>query len=444
MKRVLIIAASDSGGGAGIQADIKTVTLCGAFAMTAITALTAQNTRGVENVLAVAPSFIQQQIEVVLSDIGADAVKTGMLVNAETISAVAQSLNKYPDARLVIDPVMKAKSGHSLLAREAMETLRQKLLPRAFIITPNLDEASALCGRTVDSLDGMQEAARSIHGMGPRYVLIKGGHLAGDCCDLLYDGAAFTRFDAPRIATASTHGTGCTLASAIAAELAKGLEPGAAVRRAKEFITTAIRFAVPLGSGHGPTNPYANIARDAQVMQCCRELEAAFLRLQEARIGCLIPEVQSNFGYATPAAVSPDDVVAFPGRIIRLHDSITRVAAPAAGASRHIARVILTARGHDTSCRAAMNIAWSPEIIDRCRNRGLLVAEFSRGDEPPNVREIEGSTLEWGTRKAISETGRVPDIIYDHGGAGKEPMTRVLGTDPMAVALKILSIAKET
>lgn len=441
MKRVLIIAASDSGGGAGIQADIKAVTLYGCHAMTAITALTVQNTLCVENVMPVPPSFVEDQIRTVLTDIGADAVKTGMLLNCGIIEAVARSLKRLPVESVVIDPVMKAKSGHSLLDPDAVECLKRELFPHAFMVTPNLDEAEALTGLKLDSDEAINQAAVSIHAMGPRCVLIKGGHRAGGCRDVLYDGRDFTVFEAPRIDTKNTHGTGCTLASAIAAGLAQGLNPVEAVRRAKEFVSTAIRFAPALGKGHGPTNPFANIDRDAQIMRCCRELEAAYRMLEQARIGALIPEVQSNFGYAIDSARSPEDIVAFPGRIIRLRDSITRVAAPEPGASNHIARVILTARAFDPSIRSAMNIAFTEDVIRRFNRCGLSVAEFSREDEPPDVRRIEGFSLEWGTRQAIASFGKVPDIIFDRGGMGKEPMTRVFGRDPYDVARKVIMIA---
>ncbi|MCX8043227.1 MAG: bifunctional hydroxymethylpyrimidine kinase/phosphomethylpyrimidine kinase [Desulfobacterota bacterium] len=440
MRRILIIAASDSGGGAGIQADIKAVTLYGCHAMTAITALTVQNTIGVENVLPVAASFVEDQIRAVLSDIGADAVKTGMLLNTGIIRAVVQMLTRFPVPRVIVDPVMKAKSGHSLLDPAAVQCLKRELFPCAFMVTPNLDEAAELCGFAVDSDDALREAARMIHALGPRYVLLKGGHRRGDCCDVLYDGSVFTEFDGERIDTKNTHGTGCTLASAIAAGLAQGMDPCTAVRRAKEFVTTAIRCAASLGAGHGPTNPFANVQRDAQIMACVRELEAAYAQLEQARIGTLIPEVQSNFGYALAGAQTPDDVVAFPGRIVRLRDTIARVAAPEPGASRHIAKVILTAHAADPSIRSAMNIAFSDALLRRCRDRGLRIAEFSRTDEPSDVQHIEGSTLEWGTRQAIDAFGGVPDIIADRGGMGKEPMIRVLGTDPNDVARKVIRI----
>ncbi len=259
IPRVLIIAGSDSGGGAGIQADLKTVSALGAFGMTAITALTAQNTTGVFGVVEMTPEFVAQQIEVCVTDIGCDAVKTGMLSSAGIIEAVAQQVGKHNLQPLVVDPVMIAKSGAPLLKPEAMDTLKTKLLPLATVITPNLHEARALTGMDIRSLDDMREGAKRLHEFGPQFVVVKGGHLEGmgDSVDILYDGQEFTEFCAHRYETKNTHGTGCIFASAIAASLAAGKEIKSAVAIAKEFITAAIRNGLPLGKGQGPANPFS-------------------------------------------------------------------------------------------------------------------------------------------------------------------------------------------
>jgi len=339
---------------------------------------------------------------------------------------------------------MKSKSGDRLLEPSAIEALKAELLPLAFMVTPNLDEASVLAGIRVDSIESMQEAAFRIHNMGSKNILIKGGHLENDCTDLLYDGQEFTELSAPRIMTKNTHGTGCTLSAALATELAQGSSTLEAVKKAKEFITTSIRFSLPLGHGHGPTNPFANLSRDTQIFHCATELTRAFRKLQEACIGPLIPEVQSNLGYAIPSAVSPEDVVAFPGRIIRLGKTITQVSGPAVDASRHIAKIILTVLQYNIRYRSVMNIAYSPTIIECCRALGFRVGEFSRKEEPLDIKELEGSTLEWATERVLSSGGaEMPDMIFDRGDVGKEPMTRVLGTDPIDVAEKIIKIAKE-
>ena len=252
--RVLIIAGSDSGGGAGIQADIKAVTALGAFAMTAITALTAQNTLGVHGVLPVPLEFLRQQIAVVLDDIGADALKTGMLADSATIEAVCAEITaRAPAVALVADPVMVAKGGHPLLVPEAAETLKRCLLPIATVLTPNLPEAEALCGFAIADVGAMHQAAKALLALGPKAVLLKGGHLPGDeVVDLLATGARMEIFRDRRIDTRHTHGTGCTLASAVAAGLAQGLSLRDSVIRARAYVRAAIASAPGFGAGHGP------------------------------------------------------------------------------------------------------------------------------------------------------------------------------------------------
>jgi hydroxymethylpyrimidine/phosphomethylpyrimidine kinase len=251
--RVLIAAGSDSGGGAGIQADIKAVTALGGYAATAITALTAQNTKGVFGVEGVSPTFIQQQMRVVLEDIGADAVKTGMLHDAATIEAVAEVLREHPGLPVVVDPVMVAQSGANLLQDSAVAALSERMLPLASLLTPNLPEAEVLTGLSIESEAEMAEAGRQLLRKGAKAVLMKGGHRAGEeMVDLLVTGAGVTRFADPRIDTKETHGTGCTLASAIATGLAQGLPMETAVARARRYLRAALAAAPGFGEGQGP------------------------------------------------------------------------------------------------------------------------------------------------------------------------------------------------
>lgn len=260
MKKVLTIAGSDSGGGAGIQADLKAFAARGVYGMSALTAITAQNTVGVQEVFELPAEFVAQQIDSVMSDIGADAWKTGMLSNAEIIQVVADRARHYRVELLVIDPVMVAKSGDPLLREEARDALIQELVPLAYVITPNHHEAQVLTGMEISSVKDMREAAVAIHAMGARNAVVKGGHLPGasNAVDVLYDGRQFTELDAPRIDTPNTHGTGCTFASAIAAELAKGHNVYEAVRIAKQYLTAALRAGADLhiGEGHGPLNHF--------------------------------------------------------------------------------------------------------------------------------------------------------------------------------------------
>ncbi len=263
MKRALTIAGSDSGGGAGIQADLKTFAARGVFGMSAITALTAQNTVGVQGVFEIPPDFIALQIDAVITDIGADAVKTGMLSSATIIATVTRKIREYHLAPLVVDPVMVAKSGDPLLRADARDALIRELLPLATVVTPNLHEARVLCGFEITNLDEMRRAARVIRALGPQNVVVKGGHLpeTSDAIDLLFDGDTFREYRAPRIESNHTHGTGCTFASAIAAELAKGHPVAKAVGIAKDYLTQTLRASVGLeiGHGHGPMNHFSGL-----------------------------------------------------------------------------------------------------------------------------------------------------------------------------------------
>jgi hydroxymethylpyrimidine/phosphomethylpyrimidine kinase len=254
--RVLIVAGSDSGGGAGIQADIKTVTALGGYAATAITALTAQNTLGVLGIVPVEAAFVRQQMEAVLGDIGADCLKTGMLHDASIIAAVADCLAAMArDLPSVIDPVMLSTSGARLLDPSAVAALRDRLIRRATVLTPNIPEAEALLGRRIAGAADIEPAARALRALGPRVVVLKGGHMQGDTVrDVVVDAGESYALERPRIATRHTHGTGCTLASAIATGLAQGMAPRAAIERAHAFVQEAIRTAPGLGQGHGPLN----------------------------------------------------------------------------------------------------------------------------------------------------------------------------------------------
>ena len=257
LPRALTIAGSDSGGGAGIQADLKVFFALGCHGMSALTALTAQNTVAVTGIHPVPPEFVAAQIDAVVSDIGVDAAKTGMLASREIIEAVAEAVERHAIPHLVIDPVFVSKHRDHLLAEDAVDALTKLLFPLAEVITPNLYEAGALVGRDeIGSLSEMREVAEALHALGPRAVLVKGGHLPGDrAIDLFYDGGEHVELEGPRFDTEDTHGTGCALSAAIAAHLAKGSELGAAISSAKTFVSGAIERGLRIGKGFGPVNP---------------------------------------------------------------------------------------------------------------------------------------------------------------------------------------------
>lgn len=257
MPSVLTIAGSDSSAGAGIQADLKTFAALGVYGSCAITAITAQNTRGVTAVLEMPPDIVAAQIDAVAADIRPDAIKTGMLASAPIIEVVVAKVREHGLPNLVVDPVMVAKSGDRLLRDDAVTVLRDLLLPLAAVVTPNLPEAEVLAGFAIDSDEDVRRAAKEIVGLGARAVVVKGGHReAAEAVDVLYDGITFRDYSAPRIDTTSTHGTGCTFASAIAAYLARGEPLAEAVGQAKEYLTEALRRAYPIGGGHGPVHHF--------------------------------------------------------------------------------------------------------------------------------------------------------------------------------------------
>ena len=258
--KAMTIAGSDSGGGAGIQADLKTFAALGVYGTSALTAITAQNTVAVTDVHEIPTSTISAQIDAILSDIGADAVKTGMLSSSAIIECVAESLGRHAGlpgvSRLVVDPVMVAKSGDSLLQKEAVSALKELLVPLAAVVTPNIPEAEALTDMSITSDEDVAEAGRRIVRMGARAVVVKGGHRVGPATDLYFDGSTFREFTAPRFDTVNTHGTGCTFASAVAAGLAQGLSTEGAVEQAKAYVTEAIRASFSIGGGHGPLHHF--------------------------------------------------------------------------------------------------------------------------------------------------------------------------------------------
>ena len=359
-----------------------------------------------------------------------------MLASPALVRVVAAKIKEYLVPNLVVDPVMAAQGGDLLVTGDIRKALAGELIPLADLITPNLPEAEILLGREIKSPKNMAEAARALLTLGPKAVLVKGGHLAGPALDILFDGQEIREYSTPRLKTPHTHGTGCTYSAAIATRLAQGRPLAQAVAEAKEFITEAIRRAVPIGQGHGPANHLAFLQKQA-VLDSLRQ---AFETLSQGLTGALVPEVQINLGFALLGAAGPEDVAAFPGRIVRLGKGVAAVAGPAFGASSHVARIILTAMRTDQAIRSAMNIRYDEAFLEKVGNLGLTVEGFDRADEPPEIKAREGSSLEWGTNEVIKRIGRVPDLIFDLGEVGKEPMIRVLGPDPQAVTAKAISL----
>jgi len=267
MKTALTIAGSDSSGGAGIQADLKTFSAHGVFGMSVITSVTAQNTRQVLAIQDISPDIISKQIDAVFTDIHVDAVKIGMVSQTESILAIVDRLKYYKPVNLVLDPVMISKSGYDLLQPQAVDTLIRELIPLATIVTPNIPEGERIAGMDIKSIDMMEKAAMEIYKMGPKNVIIKGGHMEGEATDVFFDGEQFVYLKSPRINTKNTHGTGCTLSSAIASNLALGLDMKQSVQKAKEYIIGAIQHSLDIGKGAGPTHHFYKLYQQAGIME---------------------------------------------------------------------------------------------------------------------------------------------------------------------------------
>jgi len=441
----MTIAGSDSGGGAGIQADLKTFAALGVHGTTAITSVTAQNTYSVLAVEDLEPYMVKKQIRVVAEDLGIDSAKTGMLHTEKIITAVSSEVANYRFP-LTVDPVMVAKSGAPLLKPEAVDALRNHLLPRATIVTPNRFEAEKLADMKIKTKEHAKIAARRISKMGPDAVVVKGGHIdeEGDAVDLLYFKGEFKVLRASRLNVKTTHGTGCSFSAAIAAELAKGEKIPAAVETAKRFVTLAIKFGLEVGRGYGPVNPLAHLYRESSKCSVLMNVEEARKLIESVpKVGSLVPQVGMNVAMAIPYAENVDDVAAIEGRIVKVLGGVKVVGSPWFGCSSHLARYILEVIKHDSARRAALNLKFSDEVLGLLKRRRLRLSFYDRKEEPEAVKRTEGMTIPWGVTQAINRIGKVPDVIYHRGDVGKEPMIVILGERASDLARLVAQVAKE-
>ncbi|MGQ0535926.1 MAG: bifunctional hydroxymethylpyrimidine kinase/phosphomethylpyrimidine kinase [Methanobacteriota archaeon] len=434
----LTIAGSDSGGGAGIQADLRAFAAVGVHGASAVTAITAQDTRQVASARAVDLDLLDTQLRTVLSDLDVRAAKTGMLHDAKVVEVVRRALDGR-DVPLVVDPVLVATSGDSLAASDLREAI-VALLPEAVLVTPNLDEAEALVGSPVRTEAEMEGAARRLVDLGAGAALVKGGHLAGGPAkDFFFDGTGPEWLVSPRV-PGRFHGAGCTFSALATGLLARGVPVREAVREAKFRLVAAIERAFYPGAdgsigvldpvGLAPALPASARAESVAVSLAAREL-STFLP------ATLVPEVGINLAFAPSGAARVEDVVALDERVLVAGGRVVARGNAALGRSAHVARVALAAKAADPNVRAAMNLAYSPRAVRTLRALGLRVASFARADEPAGV-----SSMEWGTRAAIREGGAVPDAVFDEGGPGKEPMIRLLGRDPADVVAKARRLAE--
>lgn len=430
----LTIAGSDSGGGAGIQADLKTFQALGVHGASVLTSLTAQNTLAVRDIFDLPVEFIKAQFDAIHEDFDVKAAKTGMLSSKEIIKCVAENVGSY---LLVVDPIMVAESGGKLLKDDAIETLEKLLLPKAAVVTPNIPEAGILSDIKIKGIDDMKEACKIIakHGCS---IVVKGGHSSDTTVtDVLYHNGEFFEFSSKRIGE-GVHGSGCAFASAITTGLAKGEDVISAVGNARSFITKAIATGYSPGKGPRVVNPMGKPITRAGEHPIIKELRKAVAKIENTDFYRVAPEVGSNIAYAQKNAKKLGDVAAIEGRIVKVKDRVMAIGDIAFGASKHVATIVLAAMHRDREFRSAMNIKYRKSTLDVCEKLGFSISNFSREDEPE-----EKSTMEWGTGHAIEKHGSVPDLIYDEGSVGKEPMIRILGKNPEEVFTKLRRILDE-
>ncbi|MDZ7689340.1 MAG: bifunctional hydroxymethylpyrimidine kinase/phosphomethylpyrimidine kinase [Halobacteriales archaeon] len=437
----LTVAGSDSGGGAGIQADLKTMEALGVFGTSAVTSLTAQNSTGVRGVEDVSSEFVGEQIDAVVEDFDVGAVKTGMLSNAETVRVVAEKIEEH-DLRAVVDPVMVAQSGDRLLSEDAEEVVRDELLPRATLATPNAPEAATLTDRDVESPDDMENAARALVDMGADAALVTGGHIEGErVVDVLADDEGTHRFEKARVEGGATHGTGCALSSAIAAELAKGASLGDAVGTAEAFLYRAVRFGIDAGEGADSVHHLVELRNDASRNDALEAVYDALARFEDTDgFARLLPEVGTNIGTATPYALEQDEIASVEGRVRGTRDGFV-ASCVRFGASGHVARYLLALREH-VDVGAACNLRNDATVRDALDSTDLTVVEVDRDEQPDDVREGEGGSMEWSARTAVEKADGFPDAVVDAGALGKEPMVRLTARDADELVERVVRVAE--
>ncbi len=445
----LTIAGVDSGGGAGIAADLKTFAAIGVHGTLAVTSVTAQNTLGVQGIHDIPPQMVELQVEAIAEDMGIDAAKTGMLSNRGIIRSVAKVVEKY-GFPLVVDPVMYAKSGDKLLRDDAIEDLKNRLLPLALIATPNRFEAEHLAEMEIRNLDDASLAAKKIsRSYNVDIVVVKGGHLEGSySIDTIYNSEKdeVIRLTSQKV-SGCTHGTGCSFSAAIAGYIALGRDPIEAIKLAKNFITKAIERSYRVGKGHCPVNPMAELAIDAEKYRAQNMLYKSVRELENIDdFAALIPEIQVNFVYSIPRYLAKgiEDVVAVPGRIINFMGKPKASGYPVSGASSHVARGVLKAMEFYPDMRSAINIRYSSNIEAIIKKLRFQYYIYDRRiEEPEEVKKQEGMSIPWKVKTAFEKSGSRLDAIIDLGDYGKEPTVTIYGRDPEDVLNKVKKIIEE-
>jgi hydroxymethylpyrimidine kinase/phosphomethylpyrimidine kinase len=439
----LSIAGSDSGGGAGIQADIQTMSALGVYPCTVITAITAQNTSRVNHIAPVDPDSIRKQIESVVSDIPVHAIKIGMVYNKEIISVVSRYLKKY-EIPIVLDPVLAAGTGAKLLLEKFLEEFKSKLIPLADLVTPNINEAQKLTGIKIRNESDVTEAAFKIKELGAKNVIVKGGHFNGTnhVVDILIDkNSNATRISNARIHISETHGSGCNFSAAMTAFIAKKFSISRSCIMANKYVHESLSNIIDLGKGLPVNAPLFSMYDNACRYRTTTDLTAAVSQLTTIhRFREFIPETQSNMVYALPYARNANEVAGIDGRIVKLIDGFRPSGMVRFGSSRHVASAVLSYMRFNPLIRSAINIRFDEALLECCKSL-YPTTEYCRDEEPEKLKAVEGKTIAWGVQKALLENPK-SQIIFHKGDIKKEPMILVFGQHPFEMIIKIREIIR--
>jgi len=443
---ILTIAGSDSGGGAGIQADLKTISMLGGYGATVITALTAQNTKTVTGIHAPSANFVAQQLRTVLDDIEVDCAKTGMLFSEPIIKAIAPILNrkKFP---LVVDPVSVATSGVKLLKDDAVEAMTKLIFPYADLLTPNLPEAELFSGVKINDREDVFKAARLLLNMGPKAVLIKGGHsdsLAATDWFVAKDADPIP-FMQQRVDTDCTHGTGCTLSAAIATGLGQGMEMGPAIMRAQQYLNLSLRAGYRIGEGGGPPNHLALWTKEKAKGEVLSDLDSLGRHLAAMTdLLPLLPRIRTNVAIALPYADNVSEVAGFSGGIVGTHRGVIVLAGyPEFGASVYTASTLLAVRRLRPDLNCAMTIGLKPGVKKALELANIETIWIDRDRKPDYIKVEDGGLEEWGAFEGLKNHKNPETVraVGDPGGVGQEPLVRIFaedGSSLMAMLCRII------
>jgi len=444
MKNILTIAGYDPSSGAGVSKDLDTFFSLGCHGLSLPTCLVVQGPQGVRDIHPIPLDQFASMLRVVEEEVSVDGVKIGVVWDSPYIEMISKFLKKLKGRPVVVDPIYAAKNGRKLITEEGLKCLVKKIFPLTTLLTPNLEEASLLTGKKIKTLDEAKSCAKELIRLGPRAVVVKGGHLKGAPVDVFFDGKVMFLQEKPRI-NRQVHGTGCLFSSLLAAFLTNGYALEEAFLAAEKEMEVALErnyFISRSGGDYSYSSPTLIKASLAERWQVVGSLRQAAEKLLELNPVELIPEVQMNIGYALPQAERVEEVAAFPGRISQSRGKILFKGEPQFGASSHVARLILAMMKHFPQLRACANLRYAQAYVDKARKKNYKVVFFDRRKEPPRLKQAEGKSLDFLMESILKKMDQPPDFIYDRGDVGKEPIIRCFARDPLGLLEKIEKIRR--